>query len=647
MQCQFCGEVNRSGARFCNRCGAVLSAGSTQPLQPGQTMNNGQYRIVRRLDTGGMGTIYLAANTQAFDRLCVIKEMLTYYQPDEEAKARERFEEEAKTLASLRHPGVPDMYGFFSEAGHHYIVMEYIEGDNLSTSSRRRLAAGLTRMDDTGRVVAGKARTQEDVVRYGIQICRVLEYLAGIQPTPVVHNDIKPANIIIDKHGGQAVLVDFGTAKARYAPASAGQPGAEKSSVYGTVGYAAPELYDGRSEPRSDVYALAATMYHLLTDDDPRDHPFKFPKLDQLPAGLRVILENALATNVHDRLTATEFRQQLEAFRAAYAGSVQPLRFPQGDQATTLTGLLDLSMRYWPYARQILYDGSLENWLRTTLHDPVTANVAHEIVQQLPDNQDAGLDRFLRTLNPRLGAPRVRVLDQHLDFGSVPAGASTKQTLTVVNTGYGGAHGLVKTSVAWLQPESTHFGCGPAGRCDIPIRVVDTSVLAEGRHRGKVMLVPSGGSPITIKATVRVRRSQAARPSPRRPEHVKGSQRAPSRRAVDRRRRHRRPWFVNIWVLIFLIWLLSNMFGSCTARSRRLDMPGAMNGGRHVNPPAVVVQPTAQPDFWQQVLDQVPEEYKSVDGITREVERVVAGILEEMEAGGGSDKGYPPPPPPQ
>lgn len=630
MQCKSCGEVNRSGARFCNRCGAVLSAGSTQPLHSGQTMNNGQYRIVRRLDTGGMGTIYLAANTQAFDRLCVIKEMLTYYQPEEEAKARERFEEEAKTLASLRHPGVPDMYGFFSEAGHHYIIMEYIEGENL--------AAGLTRMDQTGRVVAGKARSQEDVVRYGIQICRVLEYLAGIQPTPVVHNDIKPANIIIDKHGGQAVLVDFGTAKARYAPASAGQPDAEKSSVYGTVGYAAPELYDGRSEPRSDVYALAATMYHLLTEDDPRDHPFKFPKLDQLPAGLRVVLENALATNVHDRLTATEFRQQLGAFRAAHAGSVQPLRFPQGDQATTLTGLLDLSMRYWPYARQILYDGSLENWLRTTLHDPVTANLSRDIVQQLPDNHDAGLDRFLRTLNPRLGAPRVRVLDQRLDFGSVPAGASTKQTLTVVNTGYGGAHGLVKTSAAWLQPESTHFGCGPAGRCDIPIRVVDTGVLAEGRHEGKVMLVPSGGSPITIDATVRIRRSQAARPSP--------PQQTSSRRAVDRRRHGRRPWFVNIWILIFLIWLLSNMFGSCVAGSRSFDTPGDMLDGRSSSPPAVVVEPTTGPDIWQQMLDQVPEEYRSVDGIIRGVEHAIAGLLEEMETGGGGSRtGYPSPPP--
>jgi len=75
------------------------------------------------------------------------------------------------------------------------------------------------------------------------------------------------------------------------------------------------------------------------------------------------------------------------------------------------------------------------------------------------------------------------------------------------------------------------------------------------------------------------------------------------------------------------------MFGSCTARSRRLDMPGVMNGGRHANPPAVVVQPTPQPDLWRQVLDQVPEEYRSVDGITREVGRVVAGILEEMEGG--------------
>jgi len=85
-------------------------------------------------------------------------------------------------------------------------------------------------------------------LHYTIEICIVLEYLAGRKP-PVVHNDIKPGNIIVDQHSGRAVLVDFGTAKTRYlAPAG--------DNLYGTVGYAAPELYQGHSEPRSERLLL-------------------------------------------------------------------------------------------------------------------------------------------------------------------------------------------------------------------------------------------------------------------------------------------------------------------------------------------------------------------------------------------------------
>lgn len=612
MQCRFCGASNRATARFCIQCGAALAASASRALQPGQTMHNGQYRIVHQLDTGGMGTIYLAANTHAFDRLCVIKEMIAYYKPDEEAKARARFEEEAKTLAALRHPGVPDMYGFFSEGGHHYIVMEYIEGENL--------AAGLASGDASRRVSVGPARDEADTVRYGIQICRVLEYLAGIRPTPVTHNDIKPANIIIDKHGGQAVLVDFGTASPRYTSGGGGQPGAQLSSVYGTVGYAAPELYNGRAEPRSDVYALAATLYHLLTDDDPRDHPFKFPKLPELPAGLRVILQKALAAAVDDRSTATEFRQQLEAFRAAHAGSVQPLQFPQGDQATTLTGLLDLSARHWAFARGILYDGSLESWLRTTLHDPLTANLVRDTVRQYTNDQDAGLDYFLRTLNPQLGAARLRLLDQRLDFGRVEAGTTVTRTLSIVNTGYGGAHGTVKSSVPWLEPASRHFGCGPSGRCNIAVRVVDTGVLSPGRHAGKIRLEPSVGPSIEADARVSIHCRSRPRPTPR---------------VFPRQHQRRRSWFPNIWVLIFMIWLLSNVLGSCFSE---IDS-WSMDGSGPTQPPAVstvVIEHDAD-GLWQWVQDQVPPELQSAHGINAEIRRLVTDLANGLDTGEGSN----------
>ena len=239
MNCPICRRQNSQDDRFCTYCGAALDS-ETAMLQAGQLVDGGTYRIIRPLGKGGMGAVYLAANTKAFDRQCVVKEVIEYYDPTDPAerqKAIRRFEIEARTLASLKHPGIPDIYAYFSERGRNYLVMEYIEGPNLSQ--------GLTRPQD-GQTVQGQPQPVKDVIPYAIQVCEVLDYLEKHQP-PVIHNDIKPANIILDKNGGQAVLVDFGTARTRYTRQSPGQPGKQQSSVYGTVGYAAEELYNGEA----------------------------------------------------------------------------------------------------------------------------------------------------------------------------------------------------------------------------------------------------------------------------------------------------------------------------------------------------------------------------------------------------------------
>ncbi len=304
--CPTCQRANRRTARFCAGCGIRL-LGSTMPLQSGQLMRNGDYRIVSTLNKGGMGVIYLAQNLQAFERLCVIKEMLDYFDPNnqqEVANARKRFELEARTLAQLHHPGIPNLQAFFSEGSHNYIVMEYVEGMSLDEA--------VTRLDRNGQVIAKRQLGAEQVIQYGVQLCLILEYLAQIAP-PVVHHDIKPANIIIDKTNGEARLVDFGTAKSRFALQAGGQVGLQQSSIYGTAGYAPPEQYNGESEARSDVYALAATLYHLLADDDPSKHPFSFPKLNTLPLGLAPVLKKALESNVKYRTTATQLKNELKA----------------------------------------------------------------------------------------------------------------------------------------------------------------------------------------------------------------------------------------------------------------------------------------------------------------------------------------------
>ncbi len=512
MRCPTCGHLNQSDAQFCANCGLWLAG--VQPrrsaLQPGQIMDGDTYRIIRPLGKGGMGAIYLAAQPRAFGRLCVIKEVIDYFDPtdpEEALKANQRFEAEARTLAQLKHPGIPDMYGYFSEGGHNYLAMEYIEGDNL--------AEGLTDEETSGPLRDGKPLSLEDGLRYAIQVCETLEYMERQNP-PVVHNDIKPANIIIDEHSGRAVLVDFGTARTRHAPQLGGQPDREQSDVYGTAGYAPPELYQGISEPRSDVYALAATTYHLLTDDDPRDHPMRFPRLLDLPPVLSVILQQALEPEVKQRPTATEFRQALEScleaekevVRHVVQPAVQPLTFPQKGKATSSESLVQLCIKHWDYAQNFLYDGTIEDWLRNSLRGSMAANAARAAVKKYPKDRDAGLDTFIRTLARPLKfsipAPRLKILTKELDFGQMLPGQSKNLTLDVGNAGKTyHLYGAISPSVPWLKVSPEHFSCRPRTAQKVSIQV-DTSGLGPGPQKAVLVFKPAAGQPQTVAVKVRL-----------------------------------------------------------------------------------------------------------------------------------------------
>jgi serine/threonine protein kinase len=516
IPCPNCGRLNRPGARYCATCQTPLAGTTTNPIQPGQLLDGGSYRIVQPLGKGGMGAVWLVAQTKAFDRLAVLKEVVEYYDPfdpDEREKAAERFEAEARTLGDLKHPGIPDLYAYFSEGGHNYLVMEYIEGPDLSQ--------GLTHEDgDTGRLVAGGPFPPDQVLRYTIQICEVLEYLAGRQP-PVVHNDIKPGNIIVDEHSKRAVLVDFGTAKTRHSLASlqaglqaAGKPEARQASIYGTVGYAAPELFHGRSEPRSDVYSLAATAYHLLTDDDPRDHPMQYPLLDVLPPRLVDILRAALAQEIEQRLTATEFRQQLEGYLSGLTGPLRALTFPDGDAADERDELLAQAVKHWDYTAGILHDGTIAHWLRNALHDPVAAQAAEAALQQWPNNPDAALDTFIRQLSPDSLSPgQLELRTTTIHLADLAPGQQVPQQIAIANKGQGYLHGQALSSQPWLKVGNT-FSCPPGKSGGVPIEI-DTTNLSPGLpHLGAVSLTPVGGLPEVVAVQVTVSASKAPPPPP-------------------------------------------------------------------------------------------------------------------------------------
>ena len=319
MTCPNCGKVNRPEDHFCEDCGAQLVAGDAVTttnttgsgstlinpaagLVPGVSLQNGRYVVAKALGEGGMGSVLLAKDTRLADKLTVVK-VLNADSSDTEKLHEDvhNFKREAETLAHLDHPLIPDVTDHFEEGSRYYMVMDYVEGENLEHWLDR----------------AQKPMEEEEALRYALEVLDILEYLSRQQPV-IVHRDIKPANIIIGAKDKHAHLVDFGIARAN--TTVNGQR--RKTTALGTPGYAPPEQYQGYADPRSDLYALAATIHHLVTNRDPGDNaPFQFPPARSLnprvSSQLEQILTKALKTTANERYqTPQEMRRDLEALLA-------------------------------------------------------------------------------------------------------------------------------------------------------------------------------------------------------------------------------------------------------------------------------------------------------------------------------------------
>jgi serine/threonine protein kinase len=211
-------------------------------LSIGQVVDN-RYRINGSLGQGGMGAVYRAEDLR-LNRVCAVKENL-----DPSAEAERQFEKEASILANLNHPNLPRVTDYFIIPGQgQYLVMDFVKGEDLQE-----------KIDRYG------AMSVDQVLPWIEKICDALTYLHRQEP-PIIHRDLKPANIKIPP-GGPPMLVDFGIAKV-YDPVLRTTKGARAI----TPGYSPPEQYGrGRTDIRSDVYGLGATLYALLTGQEPAD----------------------------------------------------------------------------------------------------------------------------------------------------------------------------------------------------------------------------------------------------------------------------------------------------------------------------------------------------------------------------------------
>lgn len=205
-----------------------------------------RYRIGKRIGEGGMGAVYLATD-ERFGSRVAIKE--TLFTDDHYKKA---FKREARLLNSLKHPALPKVSDHFIEDNGQYIVMEYIAGDDLFDT--------LEKTNQPFPIV--------DVENWSEQLLDALEYLHS-QENPVIHRDIKPQNLKMTPDG-QVILLDFGLAKGN--PTDANHKTAAQSIFGYSRNYASLEQIQGTgTDPRSDIYSLAATLYHLVTGKPPAD----------------------------------------------------------------------------------------------------------------------------------------------------------------------------------------------------------------------------------------------------------------------------------------------------------------------------------------------------------------------------------------
>lgn len=241
---------------------------------------DGKYKILKVVGRGGMSVVYLAMNEKA-NKQWAIKEVRKDGVSNFDV-VKQGLIVETDMLKKFNHPLLPSIVDVIDTNGTFLIVMDYIEGKPLSDS-----------IQENG------ALPQEDVIKWAIQLCDVLGYLHRQEP-PIIYRDMKPANVML-KPDGNITLIDFGTAR-EYK-----RENLEDTTCLGTRGYAAPEQFggQGQTDPRTDIYCLGATLYHLVTGHNPSDPPYEMYPIrywdESLSQGLENIILKCTQNNPEDR----------------------------------------------------------------------------------------------------------------------------------------------------------------------------------------------------------------------------------------------------------------------------------------------------------------------------------------------------------
>lgn len=311
--CFNCQQPIYSNAQFCPFCGQSQSVPALTGQLAASAILDNRYIIEGLIGKGGMGAVYRASDMRISGRICAIKEMSLLTLPvHERRQAVQNFTQEAQLLAQLEHPNLPKVHDFFQDgsSGSYYLVMDFVQGVTLEALLQQQ----------------GRPFSEQQVRAWGVQVCDVLRYLHDQTP-PVIFRDLKPQNIMLDLNG-HIKLIDFGIARF-FKPTQS-----KDTQAMGTQGYAPPEQYgQGQTDARSDIYSLGATLWRLLTDQDPADDPYRLPGVrwhnPAISAELEAIIQHAMQLRPGDRFqTVVPFQQTLQGqpIGPIPVGSIPPRR---------------------------------------------------------------------------------------------------------------------------------------------------------------------------------------------------------------------------------------------------------------------------------------------------------------------------------
>lgn len=255
---------------------------------------DGKYKILSQVGHGGMSVVYMAINEKA-NKTWAVKEVRKDGVLDFEA-VKQGLVAETDILKKLNHPNLPSIIDVIDTEDSFIIIMDYIQGNSLNKA-----------LEEYG------AQPQEMVIEWAKQLCDVLGYLHSRQP-PIIYRDMKPSNVML-KPDGNVTLIDFGTAR------EFKEKNLADTTCLGTVGYAAPEQFGGmgQTDARTDIYCLGATLYHLVTGQNPCEPPYEIKPIREinpaLSSGLERIILKCTQRNPADRYqSAAELMYALEHY---------------------------------------------------------------------------------------------------------------------------------------------------------------------------------------------------------------------------------------------------------------------------------------------------------------------------------------------